>query len=126
MRRSTIIIWAALSTGLLLAGGLALLLFLPPYPASRSLVDYLARDHHMQRFSAQFYASARLPALILGGLAALAGVASMVFARRAQTFLSMMGTTFKNTALRLAGDPSSPAPCSTTNRTHSSPSPRRP
>ncbi len=40
MRRPTIILWAALSAGLLLAGGLALLLFLLPFPAARSLVDY--------------------------------------------------------------------------------------
>ena len=104
MRRPTIIIWAVLSAALLLAGALALLLFLLPFPAARSLVDYLARDHHMQRFSAQFYASARLPALILGGLAALAGIASLVFARRAQGYLTALGSAAKKAALRLGAD----------------------
>ena len=104
MKKANIILWAALSAGLLLAGALALLLFLLPFPAARWLVDYLARDHHMQRFSAQFYASARLPALILGGLATLAGLASLVFARRAQGYLASLGRASKKAALRLAGD----------------------
>ncbi len=104
MRRTTILFWAVLSAALLLAGGLALLLFLLPFPAARSLVDSLARDHHMQRFSAQFYASARLPSLILGGLAILAGIASLIFAQRTQSYLTLLGRAFKKAALRLAAD----------------------
>ena len=104
MRRSTIITWVALTTALLLAGGVALLLFISPFPAARGMLDLLARDHHMQRFSAQFYASARLPALSLSGLAILAGIASLVFARRAQGYLAWLGRASKKGALRLAGD----------------------
>jgi 4-amino-4-deoxy-L-arabinose transferase-like glycosyltransferase len=104
MRRSTIITWGALSAGLLLAGGLALLLFIPPFPAARALVDRIVGTHHLQRFSTQFYASARLPVLILGGLATLAGIASLAFARRAQGYLVSLGRASKKAALRLGSD----------------------
>jgi 4-amino-4-deoxy-L-arabinose transferase-like glycosyltransferase len=104
MRRSTIITWAALSAGLFLAGGLALLLFLPPFSVTRALLDRIAGAHHLQRFSALFYASARLSALILGGLAALASIASLVFARRSQSYLTLLGKASKKAALRLGAD----------------------
>ncbi len=104
MKKATVIVWAALSAGLLLAGGAALLLFLLPFPAARALVDHLARDHHFQRFSAQFYTSARLPALLLGGLSLLAGVACLAFARRAQTFLSVLGRVLPRAVQRLGDD----------------------
>jgi 4-amino-4-deoxy-L-arabinose transferase-like glycosyltransferase len=104
MKKANIILWAVLNAGLLLAGGLALLLFLLPFPAARSMVDSLARDHHMQRFSAEFYAGARLPALILGILAFLSGIASLAFARRAQGYLATLGRVSKKAALRLAAD----------------------
>jgi hypothetical protein len=104
MRKPTTILWATLSAGLLLAGGLALLLFLLPFPAARSLVDLIAGSHHLQRFSSQFYASARMPALILGGLAVLAGITSLVFARAAQGYLASLGGASKKAAIRLAGD----------------------
>ncbi|MGD0006467.1 MAG: glycosyltransferase family 39 protein [Anaerolineaceae bacterium] len=104
MKKANIILWAVLSAGLLLAGGLALLLFLQPFPAARALVDHLARDHHLQSFSTQFYAAARLPVFFLGGLSILAGIACLVFAQRVQTFLSVLGRAIPRALQRLAGD----------------------
>jgi hypothetical protein len=104
MKKANVILWAALSAGLLLAGGLALLLFLLPFPTARSLVDYLARDHHMQRFSAQFYAAVRLPSLILGGVSILAGIACLVFARRVQVYFTVLGSAIPRAMHRLAAD----------------------
>lgn len=81
MQRARNVLWGLILAGLGVLGSGLLLLFSQPFARARAWVDPLAKDGSFELFSPAFYQSARLPALILGGLCLLL-LASMLIWRR--------------------------------------------
>ena len=100
MSKSIRVLWAACTAVLLLVGGFLATVFWQAYPQARLLVDLLAKDGRMERFTPDLYARLELPMRLLGPGLILLGLAGVVFRHRAQRGLERIVSYIRRSLVR--------------------------